>query len=56
MSTSERRTTLRLPEEMQERVKALADRERRSIHAQLLTLIERGLADETTQQALRSTP
>lgn len=37
------RTTLRLPPELDRRVRQLADRERRSIHAQLLVLIERGL-------------
>src|SRR6266700_930964 len=42
----ETRTTIRLPEDLHVRVRRLAERDRRSVHAQLLVLIERGLALE----------
>jgi predicted HicB family RNase H-like nuclease len=38
-----KRFDLRLPDELHERVVALAQRERRSVHAQILRLIEEGL-------------
>jgi hypothetical protein len=38
-----RRFELRLPDDLHERLTALAQRERRSIHAQILKLIEEGL-------------
>ncbi len=40
------RTTIRLPEDLHVRVRRLAERDRRSVHAELLVLIERGLALE----------
>ncbi len=48
---TETRTTIRLPEGLHNRVRRLADRQRRSVHAELLWLIERGLeAEEKTQE------
>ena len=35
--------TLRLPDEMHERLKAAAGHDRRSLHAQVLVYVERGL-------------
>jgi predicted transcriptional regulator len=40
---SETRTTVRLPEDLQKRLKEAAERNRRSVHAQILVCIERGL-------------
>jgi hypothetical protein len=42
------RFTLRLPETLYAQVKASARRERRSIHGQMLWLIERGLESTST--------
>jgi hypothetical protein len=47
--TEIKRFTLRLPEELLERVRANAQRDRRSIHGQMLWLIEQGL--ESTAHA-----
>lgn len=38
-----KRFDLRLPDDLHERLAVLAERERRSIHAQILRLIEEGL-------------
>lgn len=38
-----KRFDLRLPDELHDRLAALAERERRSIHAQILKLVEEGL-------------
>jgi predicted DNA-binding protein len=42
MADNEHRTSIRLPDELHQRVQDLADRDRRSVHAELLWLIERG--------------
>lgn len=44
--------SLRLPEELHAKVKAAAEHERRSIHAEMLTLLERGLGTETAPVAV----
>ena len=44
MANDETRLTLRLPSDLMARVKTLAESERRSVNAQLVTLIEAGLA------------
>ncbi len=44
------RTTLRLPDDLHDRARRLAARDRRSVHAELLVLIERGLEAEEDQQ------
>jgi predicted HicB family RNase H-like nuclease len=41
---SEVRVTLRMPGPLHQRVKALADRDRRSLNNMLVVLIERGLS------------
>ncbi len=41
---AEARTNLRLPEELYERIKQLADQERRSYNAQMVVLLEEGFA------------
>jgi len=46
MPSTEKRTSLRLPDDMRERVERLAVRDRRSVHAELLWLIEKGLQQE----------
>jgi predicted transcriptional regulator len=43
---SETRTTIRLPEDLQKRLKEAAERNRRSVHAQILVCIERGLGQD----------
>lgn len=48
--TNIKRFTLRLPEELLARVRASAERDRRSIHGQLLWLIERGLDEADLDQ------
>jgi hypothetical protein len=50
------KTTLILPPDLKERIMALADRERRSMHAQLLISIERGLAEEEKEVARLAPP
>jgi hypothetical protein len=50
------RTTLILPPELKQRIKALADRERRSMHAELLVVIERGLAAEEKEVSRLAPP
>jgi hypothetical protein len=51
--TEIKRFTLRLPEALLGQVRAAAKRDRRSVHGQLLWLIERGLesADDDSDQA-----
>jgi predicted DNA-binding protein len=41
-----KRISLRLPEALHERAKRLAEHNRRSLHAELLWLIERGLEQD----------
>jgi hypothetical protein len=41
--TTDTRTTLRLPEGLRDRLFDMAERNRRSIHAQILIYIEQGL-------------
>ena len=43
---AELRTTIRLPDDLHGKVRELAERERRSVHAELLWLIERGILCE----------
>jgi predicted transcriptional regulator len=43
---NETRTTLRLPDDLRDRVRRLAERDRRSVHAELLWLIERAAEDQ----------
>jgi predicted DNA-binding protein len=48
------RTTLRLPTDLYLRVKALAGRKHRSLNAQLIRIVEYGLAaEEAAQNPLR---
>jgi predicted transcriptional regulator len=49
------RTTIRLPDDLHERARRLAARDRRSVHAELLVLIERGLEIEEREQESRGT-
>jgi len=44
-----KRSVLRLPDELHEKIKAAAARERRSLHNQIVCLLERSLAAETRQ-------
>ncbi len=44
--------SLRLPEELHTRIKAAAERERRSMHAEMLRLIERGLGTDDVSAAV----
>ena len=45
------RTTIRLPADLHARVKELAERDRRTVSAEMVWLIERGLqADDAWQQ------
>jgi hypothetical protein len=47
MTEPETRQTIRLPDTLLTRLRAAAERNRRSVHAQMLIFIERGLdADE----------
>ncbi len=46
--------SLRLPGELHARLKAAAERDRRSIHAEMLYLLERGLGTETAPVAIRT--
>jgi predicted transcriptional regulator len=41
---SESRTTIKLPPDLYERIRQLAERERRSMHSCMLWLLDRGLA------------
>jgi hypothetical protein len=43
------RTPLRLPRDLHQRVRAAADREHRSLNAQLITLVERALSQEESK-------
>lgn len=43
------KTTIRLPDDVDERLKRAAARERRSVHAQMLVYIERGLDQDRDQ-------
>lgn len=45
------RVPLRLRPEWKDRIKAVADREHRSVHAQLVTWIERGLNQDSNSPA-----
>jgi len=47
---SDKRTSIRLPDELHERVRQVAERDRRSVHAELLWLIERGLEEADQDQ------
>ena len=42
--------TLRLPDELHAQLKAIAEQEHRSMHAQVLTYVERGLARAEHEQ------
>jgi hypothetical protein len=44
--------SMRLPEELHARIKAAAEQERRSIHAEMLCLLERGLGAEVAPIAV----
>lgn len=44
-----KRSVLRLPDDLHEKIKAAAARERRSLHNQIVCLLERSLAAETSQ-------
>jgi len=44
--------SLRLPDELHARIKAAAARDRRSMHAEMLRLLERGLSTETGPPAV----
>jgi hypothetical protein len=44
-----KRSWLRLPDELHEKIKAAAARERRSLHNQIVCLLERALAEQTSQ-------
>lgn len=44
-----KRSLLRLPDELREQIKAAAARERRSLHNEIVCLLERALAAETSQ-------
>jgi hypothetical protein len=44
-----KRSVLRLPDELHEKIKAAAARERRSLHNEIICLLERSLAAETSQ-------
>jgi len=46
-----KRSLLRLPDDLHRKLKAAAGRERRSLHDEILVLLERGLAAETGQPA-----
>jgi len=46
---TETRTTLRLPRDLRDRLFDMAERNRRSMHAQALLYIERGLAEDESQ-------
>jgi predicted transcriptional regulator len=50
------KTTLILPDALKARVMALAGKQRRSMHSQLLVLIERGLRAEERAEARREAP
>lgn len=50
------RVPLRLPPEWKPRIRAIADREHRSLHAQLLTWVERGLAQDADDTDSRQEP
>jgi hypothetical protein len=44
-----KRSLLRLPDELHDKIKAAAARERRTVHNQIVCLLERSLAAETAQ-------
>jgi predicted transcriptional regulator len=44
------KTTIRLPDDVAERLKEAAERDRRSVHAQMLVYIERGLEQEAPRR------
>jgi predicted transcriptional regulator len=46
------KTTIRLPDDVAERLKKAAERDRRSVHAQMLIYIERGLAADANTTGL----
>jgi predicted transcriptional regulator len=45
----ETKTTIRLPHDLDRRLKEAAERNRRSVHAQMLVYIERGLDQDRAQ-------
>jgi plasmid stability protein len=47
--TPVKRSLLRLPEDLHDKIKAAAARERRSVHNEIVCLLERALAAETAQ-------
>jgi predicted transcriptional regulator len=47
--TDETRMSIRLPDELLARLRAQAERERRSVHAQMLIYIEHGLGQDEGQ-------
>jgi predicted transcriptional regulator len=49
MTTPETRTTIRLPADLHERLRRAAERDRRTVHAEMLYLIERGLDQDERQ-------
>jgi hypothetical protein len=48
--------SLRFPDDLYDRIKAAAGRDRRSVHAEILTLLERALEPEAAQPAAILTP
>ena len=50
------RATVILPPDLHARLQALAQRERRSLHGQILRLLEEGLERDQAQQARRRRP
>jgi predicted transcriptional regulator len=48
------RTTILLPDALHDRLRKAAERERRSVHSQMLVYIERGLDQDESQPAGRS--
>ena len=44
------RFTVRMPDDLMERLRQLAERNRRSIHAELLTRLEHGIRAASTDQ------
>jgi hypothetical protein len=50
------RVPLRLPPEWKDAIKAIADSEHRSAHAQIVTWIERGIAQDATPAPERNDP
>ena len=51
-----KRSLLRLPDELHEKIKAAAARERRSFHNEIMCLLERAVAAETSQPGAVAAP